>query len=102
VTGAVFPIRASLIQEHDAYSGTTTLFENPTQSGAITGKVNDSNQLTLAGRLAGDSITSEFVSWSSTFDSNGMTGQFALDQRFGNAFGQQILIYQCEILSLRR
>jgi hypothetical protein len=97
--GTVAPIGFVLTQLHDAVSGTGEMYLSP---GFVTGTVTSDGGTTLAGRFSNaEGFNAEITAWSSHFDTSGnSTGHFTVQQRFTNIFGPQVIVDECEIVSL--
>jgi hypothetical protein len=98
----VFPLVLSLSQQHENISGRATIL-NSSANGTITGTVTTSGRISLEGEATNDAGDSaEITSWTSTIAATAMSGGFRLIRRFGNAFGAQVLLYDCELVDVSR
>ena len=105
--GLKAPLEFDLRQTHDVVTGTgVVLAPLPTGAvGPVTADWTSISSVRLHGTFRTDEgFEAELTEWASDVDSaaNNMSGRFTMTARFTNFWGPQVIVKQCEIVTLAR
>ncbi len=102
-------MQLTVSQSGDAVSGTLQVFRDNAVSGTVTGHLSDIRSLSVTGTLQApngqEGAEQDVVSsWATVVDESlrAQSGQFNLERHFTNAFGPQVLLVSCQIITLTR
>ncbi len=103
IVGAVHPIRLELRHDHDQVTGDMHVYQNPAV-GSVAGRRSASGDFAVFGELTRGGEHPQQVhirAWNAKASAEGLTGTFLMQVQYANAFGEQVLLLDNELVRVK-
>lgn len=103
IVGAVHPIRLKLHHNQDRVSGDMQIYQDPAV-GSVVGNRSVSGDFAVFGELRRSGEHAQQVNiraWNAKLSAAGLTGTFLMQVQYANAFGEQMLLLDNELMRVK-